>query len=124
MSLMRNAARFVSSWCLPKRRMGLELRACSSNSLEGIRRDHAPSVGNGPGAMALRRIPYLAHSMASEVVMARTPALPHAEGTMKPEPQLAAAYVVVMLRTLPGCLRAIHLRAKACVQWKLPLRTM
>jgi len=41
--------------------------------------------------MALRRMPYLAHSTASEVVMASTPALAQEEGTTKPEPQLAAA---------------------------------
>src|SRR5262252_10919259 len=107
MSLTRNAARLASSWCFPKRFMGLASRVCSSNCFEGIRRDQAPSVGKGPGAMALRRMPYLAHSTASEVVMARTPALAHAEGTTKPEPQFAAAYVVAMLRTLPGWLRAI-----------------
>ena len=77
MSLIRNAARLVSSWCLPKRFMGFELRECSSNSFEGMSRDQAPSVGNGPGAMALRRMLYLPHSTASEVVIARTPALAH-----------------------------------------------
>src|SRR5262245_10897925 len=104
--------------------MGCDSRARSSNSLEGTRRDQAPSVGNGPGAMALRRILYLAHSTAREVVMARTPALAQEEGTTNADPQLAAAYVVVMLSTLPGFLAAIQRRAKACVQWNEPLSTM
>src|SRR6266481_1004654 len=76
---MRNAARLLSSSWRPKRFMGFELRECSSNCFEGMRRDHAPSVGNGPGAMALRRMLYLAHSTAREVVIASTPAFGHDE---------------------------------------------
>jgi multidrug efflux pump subunit AcrB len=41
----------------------------------GIRRSKAPLVGKGPGATAFVRIPYLAHSTASERVRASTPAL-------------------------------------------------
>ena len=52
-----------------------------SSTPGGTRRDHAPSVGNGPGAMALQRILYFAHSTASERVMASTPALAQADGT-------------------------------------------
>src|SRR5258708_36671809 len=89
-SLMRNAARLVSSSWRPKRFMGFELRECSSNCFEGMRRDQAPSVGNGPGAMALRRMLDLAHSTARDVVIASTPAFAHADGTTKPEPQFAA----------------------------------
>ena len=48
--------------------------------------DHAPSVGNGPGATALSRMPYLAHSTANDFVRAKTPAFPQAEGTTQPEP--------------------------------------
>src|SRR5262249_48020751 len=91
MSLMRKTAKLVSSWCLPKRFMGFALRVCSSNSLEGMSRDQAPSVGNGPGAMAFSRMLYLAHSTAREVVIASTPALAQEDGTTKPEPQFAAA---------------------------------
>src|SRR5437764_11808694 len=116
MSLIKNAARFVSSSWWPKRFMGLELRVCSSNCFEGTSRDHAPSVGNGPGAMAFKRMLYLPHSTASDVVIASTPALAHAEGTTNAEPQFAAAYVVVILKTCPGFFCAIHLRANACVQ--------
>src|SRR5258708_25559060 len=89
-SLNRKAARLVNSSWRPKRFIGLFSRACSSYCFEGIRRDHAPSVGNGPGAMALMRMRYLAHSTASEVVIAKTPALAHAEGTTNADPPLAA----------------------------------
>src|ERR1700751_1122305 len=74
--------------------------------------------------MALRRILYLAHSTAREVVMARTPALAQEDGTTNAEPQFAAAYVAVMLSTVPGFLAAIQRRAKPCVQWNEPLSTM
>ena len=43
--------------------------------------EKAPSVGNGPGAMALHLIPYLTHSEASERVSVKTPPLAQAEGT-------------------------------------------
>src|SRR5260370_11532137 len=99
---MGNCARVVSSSWRQKRFIGFELRECSSNCFEGMRRDHAPSVGKGPGAMALRRMLYLAHSTASEVGMVSTPALAHAESTTKAEPQFAAAYVGVMLRAFAG----------------------
>src|SRR5215470_10548257 len=116
MSLMRKAARLVSSSCFPKRFMGTLLTVCSSISFEGIRRDQAPSVGNGPGAIALRRMLYLPHSTASEVVIASTPALAHAEGTTKPEPQFADAYVVTMFNTFPPSFREIQRLPKTCVQ--------
>src|SRR4029077_7519087 len=124
MSLIRKAARLVSSSWRPKRFMGWDSFACSSNCFDGMRRDHAPSVGNGPGAMAFKRIRYFDHSTAREVVMARTPAFAQAEGTTKPEPQFAEAYVVTMLSTLPPCFSAIHFLAKACVQWNVPLSTI
>src|SRR5258705_11136114 len=84
-SLIRNAARLVSSSWRPKRFMGFELRECSSNCFDGIRGDHAPSVGNGPGAMAFSLMLYLAHSTASDVAIASTPPFAQAEGTTKPE---------------------------------------
>src|SRR5258708_22809426 len=90
-SLMRNAARLLSSSWRPKRFMGFELRECSSNCFEGMRRDHAPSVGNGPGAMALRRMVYLAHSTDRDVVIASTPAVAHDYGTPIPAPHIASA---------------------------------
>ena len=39
----------------------------------GTKRLHAPSVGNGPGATALQRILYLAHSAAIDFVNVNTP---------------------------------------------------
>src|SRR5207248_9374114 len=111
MSLIKNAARLVSSSWRPKRFMGLELRVCSSNCVEGTTRDHAPSVGNGPGAMAFKRMLYLPHSTARDVVMASTPAFAHEEGTTNTEPQFAAASGVVILTTFPGFIRAINVRA-------------
>src|SRR5207302_5122914 len=56
MSLSRKAARLANSSWRPKRFMGCLSRLCSSNCFEGIRRDQAPSVGKGPGAMAFNRM--------------------------------------------------------------------
>src|SRR5580704_3959942 len=104
--------------------MGLKFLRFSSICVEGMRRDHAPSVGKGPGGIALRRMWCFPHSTAKEVVSARTPALAHADGTTNPDPQFAAAYVVTILSTLPGCFFSIQRLPKTCVQLKLPLRTM
>jgi NAD(P)-dependent dehydrogenase (short-subunit alcohol dehydrogenase family) len=46
----------------------------------------APFVGNGPGAIALVRIPYFAHSTARDRVIAKTPLFAQADGTTYPEP--------------------------------------
>src|SRR5271168_2727174 len=100
--------------------MGWWFFARSSYSGEGISRDHAPSVGNGPGAMALNRMRYFAHSTASERVIASTPAFAHADGTTYPEPDPTPAYVVAMFSTLPPRPAAIHLRPRASVQWNVP----
>src|SRR5690349_10711747 len=84
---IRYAARLASSWCSPTRFKGM--RSAGSNFLTrspGSSLLHAPSVGNGPGAMALLRILYFAHSTARDRVNASTPAFPHAEGTTYPEP--------------------------------------
>ena len=85
-SLTRNAARFASSSCSPKRPMGMRAFASASSSGVGISAFQAPCVGKGPGAMALKRIPYAAHSTASERVIASTPALAQAEGTTNADP--------------------------------------
>ncbi|MNY56132.1 hypothetical protein D3C86_1921780 [compost metagenome] len=58
-------------------------------SSSGNNRSQAPLVGNGPGAIALRRIPCRAHSNASDLVMVNTPALAMADGTTQPEPVVA-----------------------------------
>ena len=47
----------------------------------GSNRSQAPFVGNGPGAIALKRMPYFDHSTANERVMANTPPLAVADGT-------------------------------------------
>src|ERR1700744_5580117 len=52
----------------------------------GFSRAQAPSVGKGPGAMALKRTPRLPHSTASDWVMTFSPALDMAEGTVKGPP--------------------------------------
>src|SRR5438105_353645 len=59
-----NAARLASSSCVPKRPRGLRFLASSSNDFTGIRRENAPSVGIGPGAIAFKRMPRLPHSTA------------------------------------------------------------
>ena len=61
-------------------------RACFSISDPGISRLNAPSVGKGPGATAFNRMPYVAHSTASDRVRASTPALATADGRTNAEP--------------------------------------
>src|SRR5580704_1111755 len=96
---MRNTARFASSCISPTRPIGLveplspRLAAC------GLKRSHAPLVGNGPGAIALRRIPYGPHSVASDFVMTFNPAFDMAEGTVNGPP--FHIHVVRMEITLP-----------------------
>ena len=55
------------------------LRRFLKKELPGL--DQAPSVGNGPGATALNRMPRPPHSTASERVIATTPAFAIADGT-------------------------------------------
>src|SRR3954447_1155460 len=57
-----------------------------ASALPGFRRAQAPSVGKGPGAMALKRMPRLPHSTASDWVMTLSPALDMAEGTVNGPP--------------------------------------
>src|SRR5205823_7329338 len=74
--------------CSPTRRSGIVFTSSSSppRSL-GISRLHAPSVGKRPGTMAQVRIPLGPHSTARLLVMASTPALAMADGTVKGAPQ-------------------------------------
>jgi len=61
---------------------------------ELFRRDEArPGAlgGKWAGGDGVEANIVLAHSTASEVVIARTPALAHEDGTTNPEPQFAAA---------------------------------
>jgi hypothetical protein len=87
--------------------------ASRSSDDVGSSRDHAPSVGKGPGAIALQRMPYVAHSTASERVIASTPAFAAADGTTKAEP--VHAYVVTMFRIQPPAPRSIMPRPTAFV---------
>src|SRR6266404_9249346 len=119
---MRNTAASAISRGVPNRLRGMRLRAISSIEGSGISRENAPSVGTGPGAMALTRILYAAHSTASDRVRASTPAFAHAEGSTNADP--VQAYVVRMLRMAPPFPPSIIRRPKALVQWKEPLRTM
>src|SRR5436309_1576086 len=109
--LTRYAARFANSSGLPNRFIGWAALSRAAYSGDGISRDHAPSVGNGPGAIAFTRTPNRAHSIASDRVIASTPAFAHADGTTNPDP--LSAYVVTILRTVPRCPCAIQRRAVA-----------
>ena len=64
-----------------------------------------PSVGISPGPTALSRMPYCAHSTASDLVITSMPALLIADGTTYGLP--LSTQVVMMLITLrygwPGC---------------------
>src|SRR5881394_3787120 len=84
-SAIRNVARFCSSSIFPTRRMGLSLDE-SSKPPPGRRRLVAPSVGNGPGAIAFSRMPKRPHSTASDLVITCRPALDIADGTTYGEP--------------------------------------
>src|SRR5581483_11650329 len=124
-SASRYDARLVSLWCSPVRPAGIFFlikSAPDSPKPAGISRDHAPSVGNGPGAIAFARILWCAHSTASERVIASTPALAHADGTTYAEP--VHAYVVTIERIDPPEPCAIICLPHASVQLKLPLSTM
>ena len=61
---------------------------------------------NGPGAIALHLILYLAHSAAIDLVIEERPPLAHAEGITYPDP--VNAYVVVIFKIVPGILFLIH----------------
>ena len=79
-SAIRKVARFCSSSIFPTRRMGFSFDE-SSKPPPGRRRFDAPSVGKGPGAIALRRMPKRPHSTASDLVITCRPAFDIAEGT-------------------------------------------
>ena len=87
----------------------------------GIKRDHAPFVGNGPGAIALNRMLCLPHSTASDLVIANTPAFAAAEGTTYGDP--VHAYVVTMLRTFPFLFLIISFPI-VLVQFQVPIKTI
>ena len=78
---IRNTARFCNSSMVPTRPIGFCARVCAPASSPGLMRLLMPSVGISPGAMVLRRMPYLPHSTASDMVMAWIADLLIADGT-------------------------------------------
>src|SRR5260221_13418253 len=72
----------------PTRARGLRVcsRAPPLAGWPGLSRAQAPSVGRGPGAMALKRTPRLPTSAARDWVITFRPALDMAEGTVNGPP--------------------------------------
>src|SRR6476646_5625009 len=83
---MRKTARLASSRISPTRPIGMRLPVSSRPADCGDRRSQAPLVGNGPGAIAFRRMPCGPHSLARDLVMMLMPALDIAEGTVNGPP--------------------------------------
>src|SRR6185295_6735415 len=98
-SAIRKVARFCSSLIMPTRRIGLVLLP-SEKLPPGRSLFEAPSVGNGPGAIALRRMRCRPHSTASDLVITCRPAFDIAEGTTYGEP--VCTQVTRIDSTLPG----------------------
>src|SRR5690606_19997970 len=118
------AARFANSWCSPTRLTGTFFAGSNfSFKSPGSSLSQAPFVGNGPGAMALKRMPYFAHSTAKERVIANTPAFAVALGTTYAEP--VKAYVVTIFKTvLLVSFFSIQCFPNASVQFFVPFKTM
>src|SRR4029078_6513752 len=98
---------------VPTRPIGFIAFVRAPASSPGLMRLLMPSVGISPGAMVLRRMPYLPHSPASDIVMAWIADLLIADGTTQGEP--LRTQCTVMDTTLPGSLAAIQRRPTACV---------
>src|ERR1700748_3392788 len=79
----------------------------ASGGWRGASRAQAPSVGKGPGAMALKRTPRLPHSTASDWVMTLRPALDMADGTVNGPP---CQTQVVRIETTEACLPSLSQR--------------
>src|SRR5262249_56369334 len=95
----RTVARLAISSGVPKRPEGMRPRAFFSASGVAMRREKAPSVWMGPGAIAFKRMFAWPHSTASERVMASTPALAQADGSAKAGP--VQAYLVTIETIAP-----------------------
>src|SRR5262245_41924329 len=111
-SAIRKVARFCSSDICPMRRIGLTF-VDSPKSPPGRSRFVAPSVGNGPGAIAFSRMLCLPHSTASDLVMMCRPAFDIAEGTTYGDP--VQTQVTRIETTEPLWLPAIQRLPTACV---------
>jgi hypothetical protein len=81
-----------------------------------------PSVGKGPGAMALNRMPFRPHSTASDCVMACRPAFDIADGTVNGPP--LQIQVTRIERTEAARPSAIQRLPHSRVTRKEPLKTM
>src|SRR5205085_5910559 len=81
-------ARLASSGMRPTRPIGFPGDASDVSGVEpvGFSLAQAPSVGKGPGAMALKRMPRPPHSTASDWVITFKPAFDIAEGTVNGPP--------------------------------------
>src|SRR5260370_24311962 len=88
----------------------------------GFSRAQAPSVGKGPGAMALKRMPLAPHSTASDWVITLRPAFDIAEGTVKGPP--LHTQVVRMETTEAFLPSAIHRLPQSSVTKQEPRKTM
>src|ERR1700753_1991819 len=77
----------------------------------GLSISQAYSVGIGPGATAVSRIPYLVHSTGSDMVIASTVSMALADGTTKADPD--HTQVVSVDTTDPGRPSAIQRRPAA-----------
>src|SRR3954447_13276856 len=96
--------------------------APAASALPGLSRAQAPSVGKGPGAMALKRMPRLPHSTARDWVMTLRPALDMAEGTVKGPPFQTQ---VVRIEITEACLPSASQRLPhSSVTKKEPRKTM
>src|ERR1700743_704820 len=88
----------------------------------GFRRAQAPSVGKGPGAMALKRTPRLPHSTARDWVITFSPALDMADGTVNGPP---CQTQVVRIEQTEACLPSESQRLPhSCVTKNEPRKTM
>src|SRR5215213_1721621 len=108
--------RFASSSIVPNRCIGTfsdEVEPPVELFSVGLSIDQAYSVGIGPAAIALRRMPYLPHSAASDIVIAWTAVLAIADGTTNAEP--LQTQVVSVDTTDPGMPSAIQRRPTAWV---------
>src|ERR1700722_13870682 len=112
----------ASSGISPTRPIGLPGALEAPRAAPGLSRAQAPSVGKGPGAMALKRMFLGPHSTASDWVMMLRPALDIAEGTVKGPP--FHTQVVRIEVTAPGLPSAIQRLPQSRVTKNEPRKTM
>src|SRR5262249_52870278 len=114
----RKVARLLSSSLVPTRPIGLTAFAREPGSDPGVRRLLMPSVGISPGPTAFRRMPYRAHSVASERVIVSTALFDIADGTTNGLPFSTHVTMIDITERIgsPGLQpRAIQRLPTACV---------